>query len=215
MKRCPECEFIYEDEQITCDMDGTTLSFDAISTTDTVKQGPLRSLAVPAIIGTMLAGLLFIAFHASPLLLANPDARSRPPEEQTLPTNRPDPPPTAAQVAEEQPSAQPSPAVASEKNNSEQEGLTAAVDPTTAETNNTNSRSADSRLTIRRGLPPLPRVPSLPRLPPAKVGKQRHSTGPNKNREGVQLQDGETKRTSKVGSLLKKTGNIIKKPFKF
>lgn len=28
MKRCPECEFVYEDEQHTCDMDGAELIFD-------------------------------------------------------------------------------------------------------------------------------------------------------------------------------------------
>ena len=29
MKRCPECEFLYYDEQDWCDMDGTRLSFTA------------------------------------------------------------------------------------------------------------------------------------------------------------------------------------------
>jgi hypothetical protein len=28
MKRCPQCEFIYEDDQICCDMDGINLVFD-------------------------------------------------------------------------------------------------------------------------------------------------------------------------------------------
>src|SRR5215218_7774889 len=29
MKRCPQCEFIYEDDQSLCDMDGVLLVFDA------------------------------------------------------------------------------------------------------------------------------------------------------------------------------------------
>ena len=32
MKRCPQCEFIYEDEQTMCDMDGAVLAFDTSST---------------------------------------------------------------------------------------------------------------------------------------------------------------------------------------
>ncbi len=28
MKRCPQCEFIYEDDQSLCDMDGVLLVFD-------------------------------------------------------------------------------------------------------------------------------------------------------------------------------------------
>jgi len=31
MKRCPQCEFIYEDDQSLCDMDGALLVFDARS----------------------------------------------------------------------------------------------------------------------------------------------------------------------------------------
>ena len=29
MKRCPQCEFIYEDDQSLCDMDGVLLVFDS------------------------------------------------------------------------------------------------------------------------------------------------------------------------------------------
>ena len=29
MKRCPQCEFLYEDEQSLCDMDGILLVYDS------------------------------------------------------------------------------------------------------------------------------------------------------------------------------------------
>ena len=212
MKRCPQCEFIYEDDQTICDMDGAMLAFDASKGADAFKRSTLRSFAVPAIVGSMFAALLFIAFYASPLLLASPDARSRPPETQTAPTSSPDPEPT--QPVDVQPSPQVSPEVASDDGGSERLALSAVHDPNGNEIDHANSRSADSKLTIRRGVPPLPRVPSLPRLPPARVGKQGDSTAGDKDRDNVQLTNSEPKKPSKVGSFLKKTGRMIKKPFK-
>jgi hypothetical protein len=205
MKRCPQCEFIYEDEQNICDMDGTMLAFDASSTADSVKQSPLRSFAIPALVGSMLAALLFLGFYASPLLVASPDARSRPAEAQTSPVGSPIPEPTATQPAGAQPSPHESPGLVSDGRRSEQAAMSAVHD---------RKDTADSRLAVRRDLPLLPRVPSLPRLPPARVGKQGSSTARDKNRDHVQLTSREPKKSSKVGLFLKKTGRIIKKPFK-
>jgi len=214
MKRCPQCEFIYEDEQTACDMDGTILAFDASNAAKPVKHSSLRSLAVPAIVGTMLAALLFVAFYASPLMLASPDARSRPAEPQTSPATNPSPEPAATRPASDEPSPLPSAEVVSDERSSEPVGISSAHQGEAAKTNHTNSRAADSRLTIRRGLPPLPRVQSLPRLPPAQVGKSAGSTQVDRNRN-AQVANGDSRRPSKVKSFLKKTGRIIKKPFRF
>ena len=210
MKRCPQCEFIYEDEQTTCDMDGTMLAFDASNVAaSAVSQSPLRSFALPAIVGTMLAALLFVAFYASPLMFASPDARSRAPEAQTSPPSNPAPEPAATQPTNDQPSL-PSAEEASDERRAEPVAI-ATNDREAAKTNHTNTRAADSRLTIRRGVPPLRRVPSLPRLPPARVGPPVSSP---KDRSD-QHAHGDAKRPSKLGSFLKKTGRVIKKPFKF
>ena len=58
MKRCPQCEFIYEDDQSLCDMDGVLLVFDsrtlpslhALATVSAPlpEKGPRRSRMVPA-----------------------------------------------------------------------------------------------------------------------------------------------------------------------
>ena len=86
MKRCPQCEFIYEDEQNTCDMDGTILAFDAsVAAANAPSRSRLRSFALPAVIGTMLASLLIVAFYASPLMFASPDQRSPQPKRKYLP----------------------------------------------------------------------------------------------------------------------------------
>ncbi len=204
MKRCPQCEFIYEDEQRTCDMDGAVLAIDGSSTTVHVKPFPLRSFAVPAIVGTSLAALLCLAVYVSPLLLASPDARGQLPE-QTLPADTPNPQPTAAQPAVEQPSPVPTPEVASDDRRAEEIPTDTRK---VAETNHANSRPVDRRLTIRRGLPPLPRVSTLPRLPPARV----ENRPVKENRENDASR--ESKKPSKVGSFLKKTGRVISKPFK-
>ncbi len=213
MKRCPQCEFIYEDEQNTCDMDGTILAFESTSASSKVKQSPLRAFALPAIVGTMLAALLFVAFYASPLMLASPDARSRPPEAQTSPATDPSPEPAATQPALNEPFPLP-PEVASDEPSSEPVTASAAHELEPATTSNTDSRSGDGRLTIRRGLPPLPRVRSLPRLPPARIGKPASSSPVDRNRN-AQVAHGDSSRPSKVRSFLKKTGRIIKKPFRF
>ena len=207
MKRCPECEFIYEDEQTICDMDGTKLALDSRGATNSIIQrSTFKTVAVPAIVGTVLAALLFIVFIASPLSLANPDARSRPQENQTVPAGNPEPAPMATQpVQEASPPA--SPQETSDESHSEQVAMT----------NERNRKAAlnssdDDRLTVRRGLPPLPRVPPLPRLHPARAQTQTKSRTTDGNR--VVPSDDREKRPSKVTSFLKKTGRIIKKPFK-
>ncbi len=211
MKRCPQCEFIYEDDQSTCDMDGTTLASDAPLAAGAAKQSSLRSFAVPAVVGSILAAVLILAFYASPLLLASPDARTRLPEAQSAPSNIPAPAPTATQPADVQPTPNSSPEDLSGESSAEQVAMLENKGRP-SETNHADSRNAHDPLTIRRGLPPLPRVPSLPRLPAARVGKQTSATVAEKNRNSAVVSG---KRPSKVGSFLKKTGRFIKKPFKF
>ena len=200
MKRCPQCEFIYEDEQTTCDMDGAMLAFDKNSAAADRPRSRAKSFVVPAVVGTALAAVLVLAFYTSPLLVARPDASQLSPE-QTAPVN-PGPAPTPVQPVIETPSTSPSPEVL-EPTSAER----AADSERTSDANHANPKTADSRLTIRRGLPPLPRVPSLPRLPPARAQKSPASKD--------QIKVTPPKKQSKVQSFLKKTGRVITKPFKF
>ena len=197
MKRCPQCEFIYEDEQTTCDMDGAILAFDQKSATVDEPRSRAKSFVVPAVVGTALAAVLVLAFYTSPLLIAKPDADQLSPE-LTAPVN-----PTVVQPVIEVPSPSPSPEVL-EPTSAER----AAESERTSDANHAKSKTADSRLTIRRGLPPLPRVPSLPRLPPARAQKSPTS------KDQIKVTNA-PKKQSKVESFLKKTGRVITKPFKF
>ena len=197
MKRCPQCEFIYEDEQTMCDMDGAMLAFDKNSAAVDGPRSNAKSFAIPAVVGTVLAAVLVLAFYASPLLVAKPDAGQLSPE-QTAPLN-PVSAPTPVQAVIEAPSTSPSPEVVLEPTSAER-----AVD---SDRNHAITKTADSRLTIRRGLPPLPRVPTLPRLPPARAQKSPTS------KDQVKVVT-PPKKQSKVESFLKKTGRVITKPFK-
>lgn len=47
MKRCPQCEFIYEDDQSLCDMDGALLVFDSRSLPNLHALAPVDMPAVP------------------------------------------------------------------------------------------------------------------------------------------------------------------------
>ena len=199
MKRCTECQFIYEDDQTTCDMDGAMLASDQNSAAVDGPRSKAKSFAVPAAVGTALAAVLVLAFYASPLLVAKSDADQISPQ-QTTPLN----PVSAPTPIIEAPTTSPSPE-ALEPTSAER----AAEDERTSDANHANPKTADSRLTIRRGLPPLPRVPSLPRLPPARAQKSSTPKDP------IKVTTPPPKKQSKVESFLKKTGRVITKPFKF
>lgn len=172
MKRCPKCEFIYEDDQSLCDMDGVLLVLDsrnlpnlhALQTVRGAKTLPKRNRAVPAFATLILAVVLGMVYYVSiqrqateaDLIPAQPIALSMwnpvPPINQTLAAlpsakePKPEPPrPTAAAASVPVPSKK----------------ATAKPDPI-----------------------------------PAKAKPE------------------EKKDDSKVGNFLKKTGRILKKPFK-
>ncbi|MEA2207222.1 MAG: hypothetical protein QOE77_3998 [Blastocatellia bacterium] len=114
MKRCLQCEFVYEDEQSVCDMDGSELVHEAESlplpplpnlagepAVLTAKPAP-RNFAVPAFAGIILAVLLFIAYYATTHTPQRPDA-TQAIAHTTLPQATPDikPQPSSATVATE------------------------------------------------------------------------------------------------------------------
>ena len=75
MKLCPQCEFIYEDDQNFCDMDGETLVFDTrlgvfpgnvpAVTGPRPRKSRLRIIALPVAAGLVLSALLCISYYAS------------------------------------------------------------------------------------------------------------------------------------------------------
>jgi hypothetical protein len=74
MKRCPQCEFIYEDDQRLCDMDGRDLVYDpgpvlalqkaATEQTLLQKKAPWRSYTLAAITGVIALSVFFVVDYA-------------------------------------------------------------------------------------------------------------------------------------------------------
>ena len=171
MKRCPQCEFIYEDDQSLCDMDGVLLVLDSRTlpkmnalTTVTTKVAPKRNRAVPAFATLILALVLGMVYFVSMQRRAAQTV-STPAIVET--TANPAPAESPAQVA-----------------------APAEVEPQPPVE---ESKAATTKAAA---------------VPVKKAAKAATSSQ-------TKPAAAEKKDDSKVESLLKKTGRILKKPFKF
>lgn len=165
MKRCPQCEFIYEDDQSLCDMDGILLVFDSRTLPNhhalaTVPPKPSkRNRAVPAFATVILALVLGMVYYVS----------------TRRPTIAPAPAATSAAVPEP------------------------AVNPTPEAKPSEVPKEEDK-----------PVITKEPTAAPAKKPAAKAASNPQPKTSTQAKKD-----DSKVGSILKKTGRILKKPFKF
>lgn len=74
MKRCPECEFLYEDEQERCDMDGTVLRFTSFLPPLTPPRPVARpaeksiwgGLTIPLLALVIIGTIVMILYRATP-----------------------------------------------------------------------------------------------------------------------------------------------------
>ena len=162
MKRCPQCDFIYEDDQSLCDMDGVLLVLDSRNLPVTAKGQPRRNRMVPAFATVILALVLGMVYYVSIHRRAAQSSYTPSSAASTL-----NPPPETQPSLEVQ--AQPAPEVEAPK-------------------------------------------PEPAKQPPANSPAKKQpakASAPNKPEPEPKKDD------SKVGSILKKTGRILKKPFKF
>jgi cytoskeletal protein RodZ len=174
MKRCPKCEFIYEDDQSLCDMDGALLVLDsrtlphlhALETIPAAKTAPKRNRAVPAFATLILALVLGLVYYVS--------VQRRAAQNSYIP-----PAPSAAAPSNPAP---------------------AEVNPTPA-----------SQPAVEEPKPEAPKPTAAAVAAPAPVKKAVTKPAPTSAKPKVE----EKKDDSKVNSILKKTGRILKKPFKF
>jgi cytoskeletal protein RodZ len=175
MKRCPKCEFIYEDDQSLCDMDGVLLVLDSrtlphLNALQTVppKTSPKRNRAVPAFATLILALVLGMVYYVSTQRKATQNAYT-PPE------------PSAASAVTPVPEVNPTP----------------EAQPATEEPKPEPPKSTTVAV-------------AAPAAAPVKKAAAKPTPAPT-TKANVE----EKKEESKVGSILKKTGRILKKPFKF
>jgi len=166
MKRCPKCEFIYEDDQSLCDMDGVLLVFDTrkLPNLYTAKTATKRNRAVPAFATVILALVLGLVYYVSVHRRATQNSYTPPPPSAASTTTNVNPTPEAQ--------------------------LPAAGEP--------------------KPEPPKPTAPvAAAPAPVKKAAVTKPAPEPAKSKVE------EKKDESKVNSILKKTGRILKKPFKF
>lgn len=169
MKRCPECEFIYEDDQSLCDMDGILLVFDSQKLPKPTKLWSWRGRIIPALAALVLSTVLALVYYVSTRQTAKPTYSPA-----GVTTSLPQPAPaTATTVEEKAPESKPTQAPSTSEQKPANTSGTKPVDPKKAK----ETKSATTPKTA-------------------------NTTPPQKN-------------DSKVESIFKKTGRILKKPFKF
>lgn len=182
MKRCPQCEFIYEDDQSLCDMDGVLLVFDsrtlpnlhALATVSAPLPGKTsrRNRMVPA-----FATLILMLAVGSVYYVSN--MRNAAPPNFTPASVSVEPPAVEAPVVvpEPSPEASPQPSASNEVQRAPE------------------SPAPESKPKHATAAAPTITKPVATKSVPAKPEPKKDD--------------------SKVESILKKTGKILKKPFKF
>ena len=185
MKRCPQCEFIYEDDQSLCDMDGALLVLDSRTLPNMHALAPVDMPAVPvaakahwrhrtfpAMAALILATVFSLVYFVSTQRGAAPSAAGTMPS-VTLPASN------LVAPAETNPTPEPPPAV------EENSAAPAAREEPKAEA-------------------------------PAKTAAQKSTASATSKTSTTQRKPAEEtkKDDSKVDTILKKTGKLLKKPFK-
>ena len=177
MKRCPQCEFIYEDDQSLCDMDGVLLVLDSrtlpslsLATVDVPVQTPITSRAhwrhrtFPAMAALILATVLSLVYFVS----------SQRPAQTTAPAA---------------------------------DSIAAPISNPPAQT---DSNPAPPSSTVVESAT----VNEEPKPEPAKASNAPAKKASAKTPTTQKRTEEPKKDDNKVGSILKKTGRILKKPFK-
>lgn len=254
MKLCSQCEFIYEDDQELCDMDGAELvhepTLEHVFPNNTLQartqlersrpacfvvplapspqspqpetsmaRAPVSSnrnrLALQIAAGLILAVGGFAAFYATPQLFkTRAQTPSNQPEVQSSKreTTYPSPVSDATAATEKLKNEN----VSMELPQSFDEPKTRPAKREAAAVSDELKTTSAKRETIPvlPGLKPMPRLKPLPTLKPLPRLSDR-SRSVNSGRKAIVVNtSSNTKKDSRFGSFLKKTGRILTKPFK-
>lgn len=200
MKRCPQCEFIYEDDQSHCDMDGTRLKHDkhalprlqALTTTSEPDKSKARGRSVVSLATLVLVGVLAVVYYVS--MRQSPKTTSI----AISPT-----------VEAAQPNPQASPAAATEMATGNQTEATEKQPSSEPAANSSPSRTAReaSTVTESEAKPSTKEDSNRTNKATSQTRGATHSSGT--------IQKSEQKDDSKVQKALKKTGQFFKKALPF
>jgi len=245
MQRCPQCEFVYEDDERFCDMDGSELVHEALSLplpplADITGEPAIpaatrswRSLALPAIGGVLLAALLFTGYHAATRRVGQRDVNrsiaSAPGPSQALPRFNPEPSPASEETpraadtprteAASPPQATPAIAPPLSSGPVKAAGSTQhGRGPVIIHLTNGAAIRADEAWAKREGIwyRQAGVVTFLKRSRARAIERQplpRSATPVND--KALRAKTIEPKKAGRVSSILKTTGRILSRPFKF
>ena len=243
MKLCPQCDFIYEDDQTLCDMDGKPLVFTPTLTAfpgSSSVEVPLkragfprtRRLAVAAMAGLALGGTFVLFFY----VVTQGDtyaSAGRVPSSISNPSN-PAPKKSASPAARATPLADGAGPFAGDPGSSETQSARADLTSDAERQPHQHAvSSADGSVaaltspgsTVTQGvtakgspslsISALPRVEPLPTLKPL---RKLEAPKPAKKTQMAMASQTQAKarqnKESRFGSFIKKTAQILKKPFK-
>jgi hypothetical protein len=199
MKTCPQCEFLYEDDQRLCDMDGVKLVVDsrklpnlnALAVNTPAVNPTWRSRTVPLLAGLVLATVLYLVYQV-----------------QIQPTRVVTGPPASSSPAQHQLS--PVPAVTTEASQPNAASETSRSTAPAGDSSEVKETAATPKLEPVKA-PASPKRASekpAPTLVPSKKAKAKKPTA-----NAVSGVVSPKKNDSKIESFLKKTGKMFKKPF--
>ncbi len=221
MKLCPQCEFIYEDTQALCDMDGNELVYEPtfISSEKSLPEpiagkrkrsgsrGMVIRILAPVVLVASFCILYKVLTPGSDMAKADPFSASKSAAASL---------PAAVPITGKAASPAPTPDLA--KVNSVSEAARQAAQSTGAaesSTASTDSKSPNNHAVVNNPPVPLsvyslPRVKPLPTLKPIPklADKEAAKSAPDRKR-AIEPK----KKDSKVGSFLKKTARVLTKPF--
>lgn len=233
MKLCPQCDFIYENDQSLCDMDGADLVYNPTPFPPAKNAAPNPAvissansqwwrLAATAVVGVVLGTVLFLIYQGS----IHPTSPQSSNDSSAQVTNR-----SSEQVISElAPPVSHDSGAPANLDLTQRVPLTPPIDATPAPfptlSRKASPQSQSPRPSLSMQLPQLSKStakansstfvavklsPSPSRLPAPKREERKRKPAPAIDEPKAAHQ----KKDSGIGSFLKKTVRIFKKPFKF
>lgn len=205
MKRCSQCDFIYEDDQHLCDMDGHELVYEptlhgfqinAVNAetkpSTRPEKPPRRRIVLLAAVAVLIGTVLSFGYSGLTIEYAPQNTKAPSTDIIRAPLSAPDQTPATPAV---NPTPSPSHAPLSEK---------PGVNLTTASPIATSTEAASPIAMSTEAPSPIATSTEAP-LPSTASGRETMRSQPARANH---------KKESRIGGFLKKTGKLLKKPFK-
>ena len=223
MKRCPECQFLYYDEQDHCDIDGTRLRFTTKLPTLPAEAAQRKSMRVTftvVVLTTIILGIVLFIFYPPKLHTSNssPAAEVRPAEVLDANKDSQLPPSQASQHRTSMPSPKPAarsrdPFAPMETRTEESDSSLAAPKPNVTIPGQAN-RSIGAKPAMNQATTANQASPTSQKPTTSSYSKSGPSVRPSAAATATPKPVTQnSNKDSKFNSMMKKAGRILKKPF--